>query len=126
MIRQFQNEDLDELMKLWIDTNKQAHDFVDASYLNDHYALVKDMLPSADIYVYEDMDQIKGFIGLDDDYIAGIFVSRDVQSQGIGKQLLDYVKNQRNHLSLNVYDKNKKAISFYQRENFVMIEKNIR
>ena len=48
----------------------------------------------------------------------GIFVSGEMQSQGIGKNLLNYVKDKRNKLLLNVYQKNIRAISFYQREGF--------
>ena len=52
------------------------------------------------------------------EYIEGIFVSDEMQSQGIGKILLNYAKNKRNKLLLNVYRKNTRAISFYQREGF--------
>lgn len=40
------------------------------------------------------------------------------QSQGIGKILLNDTKDKRNELRLNVYRKNTRAISFYQREGF--------
>ena len=38
-------------------------------------------------------------------YIEGIFVSEAMQSQSIGKILLNYVKNTRSKLILNVYQK---------------------
>ena len=41
-----------------------------------------------------------------------------MQSQGIGKILLNYAKDKRNKLYLNVYQKNARAISFYKREGF--------
>ena len=41
-----------------------------------------------------------------------------MQSQGIGKILLNYAKDKRNKLHLNVYQKNARAISFYKREGF--------
>ena len=47
-----------------------------------------------------------------------ISISAEMQSQGIGKILLNYVKGKRNKLILNVYQKNTRAISFYQREGF--------
>ena len=53
-----------------------------------------------------------------DEYINGIFVCGEVQSQGIGKCLLDYAKSKKKKLLLNVYQKNARAISFYQREGF--------
>ena len=50
--------------------------------------------------------------------IHGIFVSDEMQSCGIGKLLLEYIKNKKARLRLNVYQKNARAISFYQREGF--------
>ena len=41
-----------------------------------------------------------------------------MQSQGIGKILLNYAKDKRNKLYLNVYQKNARTISFYKREGF--------
>ena len=76
------------------------------------------MLLQAEVYVYERDQKIQGFIGLNDEYIEGIFVSDEMQSHGIGKILLDYVKGLRKKLLLNVYQKNTRAISFYQREGF--------
>ncbi len=68
--------------------------------------------------MYEEQGQIKGFVGLDDEYIAGIFVRDKEQSAGIGKQLLDFVKSLKGQLELNVYQKNERAVSFYKREQF--------
>ena len=41
-----------------------------------------------------------------------------LQSLGIGKQLLDFVKSLKGQLKLNVYQKNERAIKFYTREQF--------
>ena len=89
--------------------------------------MVKDILPKKEIYVYEDdnTNQINGFIGLMDNYIAGIFVNKNNQSRGIGKQLLDYVKEIEETLNLSVYQKNIRAISFYQREQFIIQSEHI-
>ena len=76
------------------------------------------MLPQAEVYVYENDNKIQGFVGLNDEYIEGVFVSDEMQSQGIGKLLLNFVKEKRTKLHLNVYQKNIRAINFYQREDF--------
>lgn len=86
--------------------------------LTEKRELVKELLLQATVYVYEDNQEILGFIGLNDEYIEGIFVSDEMQSFGIGKALLNYVKDKRSKLFLNVYQKNTRAISFYQREGF--------
>ena len=50
------------------------------------------MLPQAEDYAYENDNKIQGFVGLNDEYIEGIFVSDEMQAQGIGKLLQDFVK----------------------------------
>lgn len=118
MIRRLQKKDINRVAELWLDTNLKAHDFIPAQYWRSNYDLVKEMLSQAEVYVYEDGQKIQGFIGLDGDYIEGIFVSDEMQSKGIGKTLIDFVKAQKTKLSLNVYQKNVRAIRFYQKEGF--------
>lgn len=43
-----------------------------------------------------------------------------MQSHGIGKSLLDCIKDKKVRLQLNVYQKNVRAMSFYQREGFTI------
>ena len=89
--------------------------------------MVREMLPLAEIYVYEEDDTnlIDGFIGLLDSYLAGLFVKDTAQSKGIGKQLLDYAKSIKSEMTLSVYQKNIRAIHFYQREQFQIQSENI-
>ena len=118
MIRSLQKADINRVADIWLDTNLKAHSFISAQYWESNYELVKEMLSQAEVYVYEDGQKIQGFIGLSDKYIEGIFVSEKMQSQGIGKLLLNYIKDRKDVLSLNVYQKNIRAIHFYQREGF--------
>lgn len=122
MIRNFSENDLNAVMQIWLDTNIKAHNFIPYNYWTENYNIVKDILPKAEIYVYENdiTKQIEGFIGLTDYCIEGVFVEESVQSKGIGKQLLDYAKDLKPNMSLKVYRKNTRAISFYQRENFLI------
>lgn len=122
MIREFNENDLSAIMQIWLDSNIEAHSFIPAQYWLDNFDMVKEMLPQAEIYVYENdaSKHISGFIGLNEDYIEGIFVERTMRSHGIGRQLLDYVKKIKPAMSLNVYAKNSGAVSFYQREDFVI------
>ena len=118
MVRKLQKTDIDRVAYIWLDTNLKAHYFISAQYWKDNFELVKEMLLQAEVYVYESDQKIQGFIGLSNEYIEGIFVSDEMQSQGIGKILLNYAKEKRKKLLLNVYQKNTRAISFYQREGF--------
>ena len=127
MIRQYNEGDIDAVMQIWLDTNIRAHYFISSDYWRSNFDIVREMLPQAEIFVHEDdrAKQIDGFIGLNDNHIEGIFVRETMQSKGIGKQLLDHVKEVKTTLRLNVYQKNKKAIPFYLREKFIVQSENV-
>ena len=120
MIRKLQKADINRAADIWLKTNLKAHFFIPEQYWISNYEFVKEMLPQAEVYVYEDDKMIQGFIGVSDEYIEGIFVSDEMQSRGIGKMLLDYIKDKKDRLQLKVYQKNVRAMSFYQREGFTI------
>ncbi len=120
MIRKLQKVDINRVADIWLKTNLKAHFFIPEQYWISNYEFVKEMLPQAEVYVYEDDKMIQGFIGINDEYIEGIFVSDEMQSRGIGKMLLDYIKDKKDRLQLKVYQKNVRAMSFYQREGFTI------
>lgn len=120
MIRKMKNIDFNRVADIWLKTNLKAHYFIPEQYWTNNYEVVKEMLPQAEVYVYEDDKIIQGFIGINDEYIEGIFVSDEMQSCGIGKMLLDYIKDKKDKLQLKVYQKNVRAMSFYQREGFTI------
>ena len=117
-IRAMTAEDLDSVAKIWLDTNVEVHSFIPSEYWKENLAPVKGMFLQAEMYVYEENREILGFIGLDQSYIAGIFVKKQHRSLGIGKALLDFVKEQNEELTLHAYQKNEKAVHFYKREGF--------
>ncbi len=125
MIRKFRTDDLEQVMELWLATNISAHDFISVKYWHANYALVKEMLPQANIWVYEKNNEIWGFIGLQDTYIAGIFVADKAQGKGIGSELLAKAKQQKSQLSLAVYTKNERALNFYQRADFTVVNEQL-
>ena len=120
MIRRLHKVDINRVADIWLKTNLEAHDFISEQYWIGNYEAVKKMLPQAEVYVYEDNKIIQGFVGVRDEYIEGIFVSDKMKSHGIGKALLDYIKDKKARLQLNVYQKNVRAMSFYQREGFTI------
>lgn len=112
-----QKKELDRIGQIWLQGNLDAHDFVDKNYWLDHLNEVKEQFQQADIFVYVE-GNIKGFVGLKDDYIAGIFVDKKYRNQGIGRQLLNYLKQNYDQLILDVYLKNLAARSFYRQNDF--------
>lgn len=127
MIRKFETQDLDTVMQIWLHGNLDAHVFIPASFWEAHFEMVRDLLPQAELYVHEDAGtrQIDGFIGLTENHIEGIFVVKSARSKGIGKALLDYAKSRKPRLDLSVYQKNERALAFYQREQFTVQSEGI-
>lgn len=120
MIRKLELKDLDRVMEIWLYANITAHNFIDENYWRKNYEVVTHILPESNVYVYEQNGDIEGFVGLADNYIAGIFVDTEKQSNGIGKMLLDFIKSTNTTLTLSVYKNNLRAVKFYQREDFVI------
>ena len=127
MIRKFESRDLDAVMQIWLHGNLDAHAFIPADFWTDHFEMVRDILPQAELYVHENeaTRQIDGFIGLSESHIEGIFVAKSARSKGIGKALLEYAKSRKPRLTLSVYQKNERAIALYRREKFVVQSEGI-
>ena len=122
MIRKMDEKDIPDVLQIWLETNIRAHNFIEKEYWTGNYEMVKQILPEAEVYVYEDEKngQIAGFIGMNNQYVEGLFVKESAQSRGIGKQLLDHAKSRKTELRLGVYQKNVRAMRFYLRENFLI------
>ena len=114
-------------MQIWLHGNLDAHAFIAASFWTEHFEMVHDLLPQAELYVHENENtgQIDGFIGLTENHIEGIFVAKAARSKGIGKALLEYAKSRKPCLTLSVYQKNQRALAFYRREQFVVQSEGI-
>lgn len=125
MIRKFEKYDITAVMQIWKNENIKAHKFIPKSYWENNYNYVKKVLPNAEIYVYILEKKVVGFVGLDRDYIEGIFVDTNNQHTGVGTSLLNEIKKTRNTLTLCVYKKNATAVNFYKKNDFVIISENI-
>ncbi len=123
MIRKFEEKDTKRVMQIWLEVNIEVHDFVLSDYWLSQYQSVQEQLLQADIYVYEQDKRIQGFVGMLDDYLAGIFVDKKCRSMGIGKDLLECVKENYPAFTLNVYQKNRRAVDFYLREGLSVVSK---
>lgn len=124
-LRLLEAKDISIVAEIWLDSNIKAHSFIHADYWKSHFDSIKELFLQSEIYVCENKNGILGFIGLNETHVEGIFVKEDARSQGVGKQLLDYVKSSKKQLRLSVYKKNTRAVEFYLREKFEIVECNI-
>lgn len=117
--------DLDRIIDIWLKSNLETHSYIDEKYFIDNKNFVRDAFRTADIRYIKEDEEIKGFIGLNNNYIAGIFIDKSSRNKGYGKLLIDDIKKDYNDLILNVYIKNKKALDFYKREGFIIVEESL-
>lgn len=127
MIRRAEKKDYEKIMEIWKNSNIKAHDFIDKGYWIGNYENVRDnYLPISDTYLLEEGGEIKGFISLiDSTFIGGLFCGVNNQYKGYGTRLLNFVKERYPFLELVVYDKNVKALEFYQKNSFKIVKTQV-
>lgn len=124
MIRDAKTQDLEAILAVWLAGNLQNHPFLPADFYQDRQELMKMILPATTLYV-QDLNGIKGFIGLSDNLISGIFVDKDHQRQGLGTSLLNHVKGLYPDLFVYVYPQNAAALAFFQSQGFEILEESL-
>ena len=124
MVEVFIYKDLDAVMEIWLQANLSAHGFIPQSYWQQQYEAVRQQIPGAELYVFREHGCVKGFIGLTErQYIAGLFVAPRWQAEGIGRRLLTHCQDLYPHLELDVYMQNIRAVSFYCKNGFTVVQK---
>lgn len=122
MIRKYSPDDIENILTIWLETSIKAHNFVEAAFWKSQVENMRDIyLPASESWVYETDSTIAGFYSLYEDTLVAIFVSPELQGQGMGKALLSHAKEQRNQLSLSVYKENKPSFDFYKSQGFTVV-----
>ena len=67
MIRKLRKADINRVADIWLKTNLKSHSLISDQYWISNYERVKEMLPQAEVYVYEDDKMIQGFLGVRDE-----------------------------------------------------------
>ncbi|TEA26606.1 GNAT family N-acetyltransferase [Candidatus Schmidhempelia bombi] len=124
MIREYQPQDLKRIMAIWLQGNEQAHNFIRPDFFKQNSAIVEMLIPMSTVYV-QDIDGVKGFIGLTENYISGLFVDPHFRRKGTGKALIEKAKQRHNELLVHVYKKNNDAIAFFLSQNFEIVSESI-
>lgn len=117
--------DINRVMDIWLSTNLEAHPFIDSNYWYQNLSNVQNAIQQAEVYCSVSAnDRIQGFIGLQGNYIAGLFIAKEYQSQHLGTKLLNVAKGKHQQLILDVYLENQRAIKFYQQNGFQITNRN--
>jgi len=127
MISKLNKNEVDKIMRIWLDASVTAHDFIEKQYWIDKYEVVKnEYIPNSETFVYKEKNDIKGFISIiNKDFIGALFVDNKNQGEGIGSKLIDFVINKYSELYLTVYKDNLNAVAFYKKHNFKIISEDL-
>lgn len=122
MIRIFQQNDIESILEVWLAASIEAHDFMAPDYWESKLDDMRNIyLPASETYVYDSDGNLEGFISMYENNIAALFVRPAVQKQGIGSELIQFVKTRYKELSLCVYKSNERSISFYRKHGFQVV-----
>ncbi|WP_419169672.1 GNAT family N-acetyltransferase [Negativibacillus massiliensis] len=114
-------QDLDDIMKIWLNENLNAHHFIDPSFWKEHLDEVRTAISDSDITVLTEEERVVGFLGMNQNYVEGLFVDKVYQGKGYGLALIRSAQENHPFLQLSVYQKNTSAITFYQHCGFCIL-----
>lgn len=120
MILPYESYQLDALMDLWLESTISGHPFIAESYWHESHSVIRDVyIPQSKTWVYMPEEKLTGFISiLEEQFIGALFVAPDSVGKGVGSQLLRHVQSHYSTLSLEVYQKNQRAVHFYHHMGF--------
>lgn len=125
MIKKIKEEDLTNVMTLWVKGNFKANNFIDKDYWLEIYNNTKEnFLKDYKTFVYKENDEILGFISINDSEIKAINVRDDQQRRGIGTKLVNYCKENisESEIIIKIFEKNMNAIIFFSNLEFKNIK----
>ena len=126
MIRKLKEEDLTNVMTIWVKGNFKANRFIEKDYWLEIYNHVKvDFLENFKTYVYIDNDEVLGYISIDKNEVKAIYVKEENRRQKIGTKLMNYCKNNLNtdeFLEAKIFEKNMNGILFFSNLQFKNIK----
>ncbi|WP_435955772.1 N-acetyltransferase [Dryocola sp. BD626] len=120
MIRPLLAGEMDVLIALWLASTIHAHPFIAETYWRESESIVRNVyIPQSQTWVYEEQGRVVGFISiLDERFVGALFVDERYSGQGVGGALIGHVKARFPELSLEVYQKNQRAVHFYHKQGF--------
>lgn len=126
MLKQFDKKNIDIIMKIWKDNNIMFQPFIANSFWADNYVKARDSFLNNNVCVYTEATKILAFIASNENNeIINIQVLPEIQREGIGRLLIQNLKNHNSSLTARVYEKNTVALMFFRAIGFKKIDENI-
>jgi len=126
MIRQYRDQDLEDLLSAWAAASEIAHPFLTQEFLDLERKNIPNLyLPNAETWVCEDEGRVVGFVALLGNELGAIFVHPSHQRRGVGWQLMDKAKELRGELVVEVFKANTMGRAFYVKYGFEIIAEKV-
>ncbi|QDT96447.1 GNAT family N-acetyltransferase [Gimesia aquarii] len=126
IIREYQAEDLNDLLYVWESASRLAHPFLTDEFLEQERDNIPNLyLPNAETWVIEQGGQVFGFIALLGNEVGAIFVKPEFHGTGAGKALMDKAQELRGDLEVEVFKENTIGQKFYARYGFQPLKESI-
>jgi putative acetyltransferase len=119
VIRKYQPDDCEEVLRVWAAASALAHPFLGERFLEQERRDIRNVyLPSSETWVWEADGRIVGFISLLGNEVGAVFVDPRYQRSGIGWALMDHARALRGELEVEVFEDNSVGRSFYAKYGF--------
>ena len=126
MIRPYKAGDIDLVLDIWYTTTKVAHPFMEESFLAKERKNVRDIyIPNTKTWVWLEDDDVQAFISMMGNEVGAIFVRPALHGKGIGRKLMDHVRQFHESLEVEVFEDNEIGRRFYDRYGFSQIKRYI-
>ncbi|KHF39727.1 GNAT family N-acetyltransferase [Halalkalibacter okhensis] len=117
------HNEIDALIDIWYQGSIQSHHFISKHYwYSQKYEMRNKYIPMSETYVIYHQSKVVGFVSMVDNYLAALFIDTPYQRNGYGKELINFIKRKKSNISLKVYTKNKSAVAFYKKNDFIIKE----
>jgi putative acetyltransferase len=119
MIRKFKDKDTESIISVWRNASAVAHPFLSDSFMDQGEQDIRNIyLKFAETWVTVIDSQVVGFISMAENEIGGLFLNPDVHGQGLGRDMVDLVRNLKPSLKVEVFEKNTIGRRFYAAYGF--------
>lgn len=128
-IAEYKSEDFEAIAKLFRDVYIKTYPHFNPKFfeLKRFRKILREyILPDTKIRVAEKEDELAGFIALKKNYIDQLYIHNNFQSKGLGGFWVEQAKTiYPDFLELYTFASNERAIAFYEKHGFKIIERGI-
>ena len=119
MLREYIEQDWDDLLSAWETASSVAHPFLTKEFLELERQNISNLyLPNAETWVAENDGHVVGFVSLLGNEVGGLFVHSSHHRKGIGCSLIDKARELKGELYVEVFKDNKIGRAFYDQYGF--------